>query len=326
MRSILHALLHVCYANPPIQYALACAPRLLQGLRNICLLVVPPWGLRGDSGLVAQELQLCSLLLLSQLVLSDAGVCQRVCLLPGLLDFCVEGMESRHTLKSAIFANAALLMNNVAGNGGLEACLVLAKHVHLPQVLLELLRSRQSYRVQRAVNILFHLARGRQSARILRRLCPQLITALQALAASPALVASSGDGERVEGKLRLVFMTLFHLLPPLPPSFSVHVRAGNTGEAWLMSGRDEEMGMLGNIEPMMLANMMILANIELQVRAMVKYLRLAWEQRQARGIFRARLGETANVPHAVSTSYRPLDILSTVNQMTKRMVACSAHY
>ena len=79
--------------------------------------------------------------------------------------------------------------------------------------------------------------------------------------------------------------------------------------------------MLGNMEPMMLANMMILANIEPQMPAMVKYLRLAWEQRQARGIFRARLGETANVPHAVSTSYRPLDILSTVNQMTKRMVA-----
>jgi hypothetical protein len=35
---------------------------------------------------------------------------------------------------------------------------------------------------------------------------------------------------------------------------------------------------------------------------------------------------SANVPHAVSTSCRPLDILSTVNQITKRMVTCSAHY
>ena len=328
MSSILRALLHVSYANPPIQYALACAPRLLQGLRNICFLVVPPWGLRDDSDSVAQELQLCSLLLLSQLVLSDASVCQRVCLLPGLLDFCVEGMESRNTLKSAIFANAALLMNNLAGNGGVEAGLVLAKHVHLRQVLLELLRSRQSYRVQRAVNILFHLARGRQSARILRRLCPELIAALQELlAVSPVLFASPGDGERVEGQLRLVSMTLFHLLPPLSPSFSVHFRAGNTGEAVWMSGTGEkEMAMLGNMEPMMLANRMILANIEPQVQAMVKYLRLAWEQRQARGIFRAQLAQPPNLPHAVATSYRPLDILSTVNQMTMRIMACSAHY
>ena len=123
--SILHVLLHVCYTNPPIQYALACAPRLLQGLRSICLLVVPPWGLRGDSGSVARELQLCSLLLPSQLVLSDAGVCQCVCLLPGLLDFCVEGMESKHRRLALSWRNTCICLkccSSCCGRGKATGC------------------------------------------------------------------------------------------------------------------------------------------------------------------------------------------------------------
>jgi len=48
--------------------------------------------------------------------------------------------------------------------------------------------------------------------------------------------------------------------------------------------------------------------MEEEVGSMVKYLRLAWEHRQARGIFRVSMGEPAHVPHAVCTSYRPLDV------------------
>ena len=72
--------------DPP---TLTAKGRLLWGVLDTRYLLFERKCTHAREGEEVQELRRCSVLLLSQLVLSDAAVCLRICHLPGLVDFCV---------------------------------------------------------------------------------------------------------------------------------------------------------------------------------------------------------------------------------------------
>ena len=112
-------------------------------------------------------------LLMSQVALANAETSEQLVHMPGLLDTIARMLSGRHEHS---VDGAALLVNNLAGMGGLEAIMPMCKHEALMEALIERLETGTPLQLQRVVSATNHLTRSSVSAKALhKRRVPRIL-------------------------------------------------------------------------------------------------------------------------------------------------------
>jgi hypothetical protein len=287
LTSILESFVHICYAKGSSQHSLVSTPNMFAGLINLVAS-----GKQAAEAVARRfpQIEGAALLLLSQLVAYSEVACSRASAVRALVDRCAQLLDSSSSA-SRLFLHAALLLNNLAA--GKASIHTLGGTTVLP-VLVRLLRSSDARKMQRAINILFHMSACKGARAVFAT--HEAIPVLKKIVRSPA---SLGRPLRDKALVTLAALTLFNVLPLPQAAVARGVRAGEEGGAAGGGGERHEWQA---------------SEVDRYLRDVLEYLEFAWERPD--GLLRFYDSVLpASVCVTICTSYRPAALLYTLNQM-----------